>query len=110
MDVMKRSKDNVVNFINTLLALEFPSSGIFSCADLESTGWEDRHGRGLLLFSLLHALLLVTTIHAAKRHMQVEGLALRFRAACYGNHSCSLQQGTQCAVKRGAGRALWSAC
>ena len=37
-----RSKENVVNFIETLQALQFPTYAIFSCADLESTGWEDR--------------------------------------------------------------------
>ena len=37
-----RSKENIVNFIEALEALQFPTSGIFSCADVESTGWEDR--------------------------------------------------------------------
>ncbi len=76
VDVMKRSKDNVVNFINTLLALEFPSSGIFSCADLESTGWEDRRGHGQLWLPVLHArvrksLLSTTILYQAMHHARL---------------------------------------
>jgi hypothetical protein len=42
-DEVIRAKENVVNFIDTLQKLEFPTSAIFSCADIESTGLEDRH-------------------------------------------------------------------
>lgn len=41
-DVKRFSMENVVNFIDTLEKLEFPTCAIFSCADLESTGWEER--------------------------------------------------------------------
>ena len=36
--------NNVINFIATLEALDFPRSAIFSLSDLESTGAEDRWG------------------------------------------------------------------
>lgn len=37
-----------MNFIDTLQKLEFPTSAIFSSADIESTGLEDRRVPTLL--------------------------------------------------------------
>ena len=37
-----QTMENVSNFINALQRLQFPTSAIFSIADIDSAGWEDR--------------------------------------------------------------------
>ena len=37
-----QSMENISNFLQALQDLGFPQSAIFSIADIESRGWEDR--------------------------------------------------------------------
>lgn len=61
-----QAKENVGNFLEALKQLGFPSAAIFSSADLDSDGPEERQDTSTLIFLLLNLTYIIQTMQATR--------------------------------------------